>query len=124
MYSMTLVLDFGQNYLKLSYELYLITADNKQTILWKMSKVDSGDQRVKCTWQVCLRAHFSSIMLNHPINSRQSTTLAVRFDIFCYIFVVMSTAKAYQNNCSTQSKFQYLIFILIKLCEHNDWVVN
>ena len=49
MYSMTLVLDFGQNYLKLSYKLYLITADNRQTILWKVSKVDSGNQRVKGT---------------------------------------------------------------------------
>ena len=34
---------------KLSYILYQTTADNKQTILWKVSKIDNGDQRVNNT---------------------------------------------------------------------------
>ena len=42
---MTLVLQFGQNYVKFIIK-NLTTADSKQTILWKVSKVDNGNQRV------------------------------------------------------------------------------
>ena len=78
MYNMTLILDSVQNDSKLSFIFYVyFIADNKQTILWKVPKVDNGVQRVNSKVLV----EFGTTMLTWDLRNQGKITCSMMWTI-------------------------------------------